>query len=143
MQKIETTPSLSERRHPLPGIVVVVLILAVYIVIAGRTAAVLSPTMDEALHIFSGCTYWKLNDFRFQPENGLASQRWIGLGALLSGEAARLSPKEEIFRPPGEPLDQFTFLKWSGDKVLTGGRLAIVLAGAILLFLVFLWSRFL
>src|SRR4029078_11960642 len=41
-------------------------------------------TFDEIAHLTAGCSYWKWNDYRLQPENGNLPQRWDALPAVLS-----------------------------------------------------------
>ncbi|MFP4040843.1 MAG: ArnT family glycosyltransferase [Desulfosudaceae bacterium] len=130
-----------EKNQKLFWIIIVAALFTAYFIMAGRAATVLSPTQDEPLHLISGCAYWNWSDFRLQPENGLASQRWIGLAALLSGDAARLEPGRGTSGIGDKSFNAFAFMEWSGSRLLTASRLSIVLAGGLLLLLITLWSR--
>ncbi len=44
-------------------------------------------TFDEVLHIVAGVSYWTLDDYRLQPENGNLPQRWAALPLLLTPPA--------------------------------------------------------
>jgi hypothetical protein len=75
--------SLWGRRLTSPWAALAVLV-AFYAVLLG-VARQHSATMDEPLYATAGFTYWKLGDYRIQPENGILPQRLFGL-ALLSGD---------------------------------------------------------
>ena len=44
-----------------------------------------SQTGDEGAHLTGGVSYWALDDYRIQPENGNWPQRLCGLPVWLSG----------------------------------------------------------
>jgi hypothetical protein len=44
-----------------------------------------SATSDEPLHIVGGASYWLLNDYRLQPENGNLPQRWCAIPLAVAG----------------------------------------------------------
>lgn len=111
----------------------------------GVTATVLkSPTFDEVAHLAGGCAYWRLNDYRLQPENGNLPQRWAALPVAASGR----------FRFPGfdDPAwstsDVWTigerFFYELGndlDAMLFRGRAMSALLSAALCGVVFFWSK--
>jgi len=37
---------------------------------------------DEIAHLTAGYSYWKLDDYRLQPENGNLPQRWAAIPLL-------------------------------------------------------------
>src|SRR4051812_1947783 len=46
-----------------------------------------SATFDEPGHATAGYVYWKFNDYRVDPENGILTKRWIAL-PFLGGKDA-------------------------------------------------------
>lgn len=62
------------------------ILLLFYIVLLGSLRDK-SATFDEPGHAAAGYVYWALGDFRFDPENGNLSKRWIAL-PYLSGTYA-------------------------------------------------------
>ena len=61
---------------------VVVLLLAYYLLaVAGSVRK--SLTCDEPPHLLAGYSFWTLNDYRFNPENGNLPARWAALPLLL------------------------------------------------------------
>jgi hypothetical protein len=44
-----------------------------------------SLTSDEPVHAAAGATYWRLNDYRLNPENGNLPQRWMAIPLVLGG----------------------------------------------------------
>jgi hypothetical protein len=119
------------------------LLLALHFAMAVGSKLHESTTSDEIAHVTGGFAYWKLRDYRLQPENGNLPQRWVALPAVLAG--ARFPDLDqpywrksdvwvmghEFFYETGE--DHFPRLMWA--RAMTG--LFSVALGA----LVFLWSR--
>ncbi len=120
---------------------VVILCFAGYFGIGWFTADRISPTQDEPLHLVSGTAYWQFHDYRLQPENGLASQRWIGLGVLLAGDGEGPDTGGRLWRSESQWFNAYQFLEDSGRTALLGGRLAVLVAGGILLLLVWRCSH--
>ena len=61
----------------------VVVLLAVHLGLAAHSVRHKSNTFDELIHLTSGYSYWKYNDYRFQPENGNFPQRWAAVPLLF------------------------------------------------------------
>ncbi len=79
--------------HRLPSVVVtaaVTVLLALHWWLAVSATFGKSVTADETVHLTSGYSYWRFNDYRLQPENGNLPQRWGALPLLL--ERPRLEP---------------------------------------------------
>jgi len=55
------------------------LIALCHFVLAWSSKLEYSATWDEPFHMLGGLSYWRLGDYRVQPENGNLSQRLIGL----------------------------------------------------------------
>jgi hypothetical protein len=53
----------------------------VHLVLAA--AATITVTFDETAHVGAGVTFWKYNDFRLNPENGVLPQLIAGGGIIL------------------------------------------------------------
>ncbi len=119
------------------------LLLALHFAMAVGSKFHESTTSDEIAHVTGGYTYWKLGDYRLQPENGNLPQRWVALPLVIAG--ARFPDLDqpywrksdvwvmghEFFYETGE--DHFPRLMWA--RAMTG--LFSVALGA----LVFCWSR--
>lgn len=116
-------------------------ILSLYMFVGVWTAFALSPTQDEPLHLASGYSYWQENDFRMQPENGLLSQRLIGLGVLAAGSPEEIDTEGPLWKSGHQWSISSRFLEKGGKPVLVGGRIVILIAGALLLVLIFLLAR--
>ncbi len=71
---------------------VVAALLAVHAWLAVSATINLGVTTDETAHLTGGYSYWHLNDYRLQPENGNLPQRWGAL-PLLALEP-RLEPTD-------------------------------------------------
>jgi hypothetical protein len=99
---------------------------------------------DEPAHLVGGCSYWRFNDYRLQPENGNLPQRWGALPLLL--EQPRLDPAKarEWWSFSHVWLISQGFLYGSGnntDFMLATARAAMALWSVATGLLVFLWSR--
>jgi len=103
-----------------------------------------SPVFDETAHITAGYSFWRLNDYRLQPENGNLPQRLSALPLVLS----------DSFTFPN--LDQASWQNsdvWAiGDQffhrignnlesLLLRSRACMALLGVALCLAVFLWAR--
>lgn len=83
----ESSASRPQRRSPLPP-------AAVTAIVAGLLAlhwwwglsALIGTggTNDEPVHLASGYSYWRFDDYRLQPENGNLPQRWGALPLLVT-----------------------------------------------------------
>lgn len=60
-------------------------ILAVWWCVAVGSTLGKSATSDEPLHMVGGASYWRLDDYRIQPENGNLPQRWCAIPLVLAG----------------------------------------------------------
>ena len=63
---------------------IVVILLSIHFVLALNSIRHKSNTFDELVHLTAGYTYWKFNDYRFNPENGNFPQRWAAVPLLLT-----------------------------------------------------------
>jgi hypothetical protein len=135
-------PARPKQRILLP--LAVAVLLAVHGALALWAVARKSVTADEVLHLTAGYAYWRLDDYRLHPENGILPQRWAALPAALA-------------RPPFPPLAGNPYWRTSEVQVIghqffyeTGhDHFPLLMAGRamILVFslgtglLIFLWSR--
>ncbi len=69
-------------------------VLAVFALRPVHSARQKSPTFDEPFHIAGGLTYWRHNDYRLHPENGVLARRIIALPDSLDREPFRRHPRE-------------------------------------------------
>lgn len=135
-------PEKSTWRH-LGGPTAAVVILAAFwlFIVAGTCDK--SLTFDEGGHAAGGFTYWKFNDYRFNPENGNLPQRVIGLPLVW---------RHDRF-PTTDSAEWRTAEKWSwahrwfyqlgndAEAMALYGRAASALFAVALGALVWLWAR--
>ncbi len=83
------TPTDHPWREVLPrvasGYIAVAVVLAAHFLIAVASVRQKSNTFDELGHITAGFSYWKYNDYRLDPENGILPKRWFALPLLTMG----------------------------------------------------------
>ena len=122
----------------------VAVLLGLHFVLAVGSKRNESTTSDEIAHLTGGYTYWTLNDYRFQPENGNLPQRWAALPAVAMG--MRLP---DLVKSPYWPTSDVwafghEFFYEAGDDHfprLMAGRAMIALFSVGLGLVIFLWSR--
>lgn len=79
------SPSWIRLRAPLPPVVitaVVACLLALHWWWGLSALIGTGATNDEPVHLASGYSYWRFDDYRLQPENGNLPQRWAALPLL-------------------------------------------------------------
>lgn len=64
----------------------VLLLLAIHALLSALAIFAKSPTFDESVHLAGGYTFWKFDDFRINPENGILPQRWASLPLLFRSD---------------------------------------------------------
>lgn len=119
-------------------------LLALHAVLAIWGAAGKSVTHDEILHVTGGYSYWRFDDYRLHPENGILPQRWAALPALVHAP-----PFPELEGNPywkgseSAPLGHAFFYEGGVDHfpTLMAGRVMIVLFNVATGTLIFAWSR--
>ena len=65
----------------------VAVLLALHVVLAVSATRAKSTTFDGLAHLTAGVSYWRANDYRLHPENGLLPQRWAALPLALGAYA--------------------------------------------------------
>lgn len=123
-------------------------LLGVYYVACVSAVVDKSATFDEPHHQTTGYTYWKLHDYRLQPQNGNLPQRWAAI-PLLFGEYNFPNLEQEAWwnslgAGEGDDVISSQFFYTSGndaDRMLLLGRAMIALFGVCLGALLFAWSR--
>ncbi|MGC4073945.1 MAG: glycosyltransferase family 39 protein [Nibricoccus sp.] len=102
-----------------------------------------SLTSDEIVHAVAGCTYWKFNDYRLNPENGNLPQRVAALPLVWGGYAPPPRDSEMWHLSEEWAVGDFWFhqMGYSVEDMLLRGRAAIGLLTALLGALVWWWAR--
>jgi hypothetical protein len=105
-----------------------------------------SGTSDEFVHVTAGYSYWTLNDYRLNPENGNWSQRLVALPIVAEGLGASGFPwpaQEAWHHADMWTLsDQFFFERGrDADALLMRSRIVVTIIGGLLGVLVFYWSQ--
>jgi hypothetical protein len=102
-----------------------------------------SATSDEFFHIIGGSSYWLLNDYRLQPENGNLPQRWCTIPLVLAGW-----PLPSVEHPGWSKSDMGglsrAYLFETGNpsrRMLLLARSFAAFWGVLVALLVFFWSR--
>lgn len=125
-----------------PELTGVALLLAWYLFTALSAVATKSGTMDEAYHLAAGHCYWKLGDFRMQPENGNLPQRWAAIPVVALGyKFPRLDQDSWINSEMDVIGDEFLYGLGNDDWMLMWGRAMIALLGLALGALIYVWTR--
>jgi len=102
-----------------------------------------SLAFDEVLHATAGFSYWRYEDYGFQPENGILPQRVAGLPLALSGyipPATDLSEWRDS-QAPNVGYHWFYELGNNAEKMAASGRAACGVFAVLLGAVVWAWSR--
>ena len=102
-----------------------------------------SPAFDEPVHMTAGVTYWRLGDYRVDPENGNLPQRLAGLPLVL-GEYRLPTLDQPAWRFGGSSVVAFQFLHECGNNLQSMLLLSHAVMGLLAMALglvVYLWSR--
>ena len=103
-----------------------------------------STTSDEIAHLSAGFTYWTLNDYRFQPENGNLPQRWAAIPAVVMGTKLPDLKGNIYWNTSDVWAFGHQFFYETGDDHfprLMAGRAMIALFSVGLGLLIFCWSK--
>lgn len=120
------------------------LLLALHWLLAVGSKFQESVTADELAHLTGGMSYWQLNDYRIQPENGNLPQRWAALPAWLEGARfPELAGQKDWRTSDAWVLGHRFFYETGEDHFprLMAGRAMIALFSVATGLLVFCWSR--
>ena len=130
-------------RKPIIQRTAVILLLALYWLMAVSASLNWSHTFDEIAHLTGGFSYWHTGDYRIHPENGPLPQLWATIPLLFM---------HVKFPPLNQPAWWnsdlwalgYQFFYGMGndlDRMLFAGRAMIALLGVALGLLVYIWSR--
>jgi hypothetical protein len=126
-----------------PAAAAALLLLALHFAMALASKLGESTTSDEIAHLTGGYTYWRLNDYRLQPENGNLAQRWVALPAAIAG--ARFPDLDQPYWAKSDVwvMGHEFFYETGEDHFprLMGARAMTALMSVAVGALVFLWSR--
>lgn len=137
MTPMPSDPSIASSpwRHP-PAIGLILLFLWMALSIAATKGV----TSDEPFHIVSGYSYWLLNQYRMQPENGNLPQRLIGLPLWLGRPAFPSLSSTEWKISAVDPFSRAFFHDLGNDphRLVMSGRYAVAIITALLLAAIYL-----
>lgn len=130
----------------LSTVIPVIVGCALYVAMALYGVAHKSGTYDEYVHVTAGYSYWTLNDYRLNPENGNWSQRLVALPLVAEGAGRRAFPSLDQNAWHASDMwalsDQFFFDPGrNADVLLFRARAVVAVIGALLGALAFFWSR--
>jgi len=91
------------------------LLILLHILLSSLAIFAKSPTFDEPVHLTGGYTYWKLNDFRINPENGNFPQRLAAI-PLIFNRGIILPLESPYWQRAQEWFFSFFFLFKSGNN---------------------------
>jgi hypothetical protein len=118
-------------------------LLALHFVLAVASKFRQSTTSDEIVHLTGGYSYWALDDYRLQPENGNLPQRWVALPTWIRG--AKFPTLDQPFwRASDAWVMGHEFFYETGEDhfpKLMAARAMTALFSVALGALVFCWSR--
>jgi hypothetical protein len=138
----EAPPQPGRFRARLLGAAVLVILLAVYWMLAVSAVRDKSVTFDELACLTAGYSYWTTGDYRLQPENGTLEQRWAALPLLWGDYHFPRLLQASWWNADVFAIGQQFFYGMGNDAdaMLLRGRQMVALLGAGLGMLVFLWS---
>jgi len=122
----------------------VIALLLVHFVLAVGSKLRESTTADELGHLTAGVSYWRNNDYRLDPENGIFPQRWAALPAWLAQAKFPPLTGNDYWRTSSAWMIGYQFFyETGGDHFswLMAGRAMIALFSVATGALIFLWSR--
>lgn len=120
-----------------------ILLLAVQATLGLVGVASQGVTNDETAHLAAGYSFWTLNDYRLQPENGNLPQRWCALPLLLLQPTLDPAAHPELWRLSDVWRIAHAFFFTDGndsDRFLFAARAAMMLWGTALALLVQFWA---
>jgi hypothetical protein len=132
-------PSTQIRSNP---VWIITLLILAHAVMAWSVSPQVGATNDEPAHIVSGLYYWKTGDYRFQPENGNFSQRWVALPWVLAGVEVPAQSGPDWARADIWSLGH-QILENAGPRrtlLLAASRGMSVVLGCALLLVIYAWS---
>ncbi len=118
-------------------------LLGVHLILGLSAASRKSATFDEAIHLAGGLSYWKVSDYRLNPESGNLPQRWAAAPIWLGG-AGFPSADDPNWRDNERYAFANEILYGDGsdaDWMLLRGRAMIGLLSVALGLIVYAWSR--
>lgn len=121
---------------------VTIILLAFWIAMLASPART-SQTFDESVYATSGYTFWRFNDYRFNPENANLPQRLQAL-PLLFGSYKFIAPENELWRTADKWQLSWAWYYQLGDdaaEMIFRGRAASGVFAVALGLLVWGWSR--
>jgi hypothetical protein len=100
----------------------------------------LSATADEPVHLAAGYSYWKIRDFRINPEHPPLAKLIAAFPLLM------LHPNLDVNHADWTAASEYDFgvrflYSNDADRLLFWGRAALVMIAAIGLIVAFLWAR--
>jgi hypothetical protein len=122
----------------------VIALLLIHFVLAVGSKLQESTTSDELVHLTAGVSYWRNNDYRLHPENGIFPQRWAALPAWLAQtKFPPLAGNDSWRRSNVWEIGHQYFYETGRDHFpwLMAGRAMIALFSVATGVLVFCWSR--
>ena len=131
------------RRWSWREVAVVAVLLVAHYTLAYTATFGSTTSFDEVLHIVAGVSYWTLDDYRLQPENGNLPQRWAALPLLLA-QPAFPALDTDLWRQSNAVLLGRQYLFSMGndpDAILRVCRAMATCWSAATCLVVWLWSR--
>ncbi len=119
-------------------------LLLLHMVLAFEGVRHRSPTVDEPMHLLGGVSYWKLNDYRIQPENGNLPMRWATLPLVLDGVQLPIEDHLDEWQNTVTPVLMYSLLYGGQNdhvELLWTARRAAIVWSLALGVLIFAWAR--
>ncbi len=119
------------------------LLLLLHFALSSLAIFAKSPTFDESVHLAGGYTFWTLDDYRINPENGNFPQRWAALPLLFRSDI-KVPLDSSHWLEAKEWFFSFFFLFKSGndpDSLFIPAKFMMLILSLALCVAVFLISR--
>ncbi len=132
------------KSNSIPEFCLVALLLLTHFFLAFTSFIQKSPTFDETVHETGGYCFWKLDDYRINPENGNFPQRWATIPLLFSRNINMPVFTKNPIIESNEWLTAYDFLFKRGnnpDRLFMLSRTMMVLLSIGLGLVVYFWSK--
>ncbi len=135
-------PSSPRPRRPLEPLLVA-LTLLLYWAMAVSVSPRLGVTADEVGHLTGGFSYWKFNDYRLQPENGMLPMRVAALPLLSMDLKFPPLDSADWLTSRADHIGHAFFYELGNpvDTMLQRARMMIALLGVFTVWLTWRWTR--
>ncbi len=100
---------------------------------------------DEPVHIVAGLSFWTMDHFYFNPENGQLPQRWAGWPLALAGYRLPAITTWDDVDQQNQMIFSFLYgddrVSGNAELILMLARLPMIVAGMMIGLIIWYWTR--